>query len=72
METRLAAEDEDTRDEVYPGLWERLKGKSQEIVGQARERREEVERLFRELMQAEPSEQFEDGQLASVSEPRPS
>jgi len=58
VETRLAAEEEDTRDEVYTGIWERLKGKSQEIVGQARERREEVERLFRELMQAEPSEQL--------------
>jgi hypothetical protein len=58
LETRLAAEEEDTRDEVYTGIWERLKGKSQEIVGQARERREEVERLFRELMQAEAAEQL--------------
>lgn len=51
-------DDDDTRDEVYTGIWERLKGKSQEIVGQAREQREEVDRLFRELMEAKPSERL--------------
>jgi hypothetical protein len=65
LERSIAAEDEDTRDETYTGIWERLKGKSQEIVGQALERREEVERLFRELMEAEPSEQ-----LRMVGSPR--
>jgi hypothetical protein len=51
-------DDDDTRDEVYTGIWERLKGKTEGIVGLARERREEVEGLFIKLLQNEPSEQF--------------
>jgi hypothetical protein len=65
LQPRSAPEDEDTRDETYGGVWERLKGRTQEMVGQAHRRREEVERLLRELLAAEPSRQ-----LRMIREPR--
>ncbi len=51
-------DDEDTWDETYTGVWERLTHKTGDIVGLARERREEVERLLTELLRNEPSEQL--------------
>jgi tetratricopeptide (TPR) repeat protein len=62
---RCVPEDEDTRDESYAGLWKRLKERSPELIGRARQRREEVERLCGELMREEPARQ-----LQIVREPR--
>jgi tetratricopeptide (TPR) repeat protein len=64
-EKRGAPEDEDTRDESYAAVWQRLKRRTPELIGRARQRRENVERLDRELMQAEPARQ-----LRMVREPR--
>ncbi len=61
-----AVDDDDTRDERYTGVWERLRGKTPQMLGTARQRREDVERLHRELLaEAEPSEQ-----LRRIAEPR--
>jgi tetratricopeptide (TPR) repeat protein len=62
---RCAPQDEDTRDESYAGIWRRLKDRSPELIGRARQRREEVERLYGELMREEPARQ-----LQIVREPR--
>jgi tetratricopeptide (TPR) repeat protein len=64
-ENRGAPEDEDTRDESYAAVWQRLKRRTPELIGRARQRREEVERLEQELMQAAPARQ-----LRMVREPR--
>jgi hypothetical protein len=61
-----AVDDDDTRDERYAGVWERLRGKTPQMLGAARQRREDVERLHRELLaEAEPSRQ-----LRRIAEPR--
>ncbi len=61
-----AIDDDDTRDERYAGVWERLRGKTPQMLGEARQRREEVERLHRELLaETEPSRQ-----LRKIAEPR--
>ena len=48
-------EDDDTREDVYAGLWERLEERSPEVLEQARLRRERVDGLLAELMQAPPA-----------------
>lgn len=62
---RCVPEDEDTRDESYAGIWRRLKERSPELIGRAKQRREDVDRLYGELMREEPSRQ-----LQIVREPR--
>jgi hypothetical protein len=65
FQRRCSADDEDTHDEVYAGVWERLRKRAPELVSRARQRREDVESLYRELMQGEAAEQ-----LRRVREPR--
>jgi hypothetical protein len=61
-----APEDEDdTRDERYRGVWERLRRKTPELLEAAQRRRDDVERLYAELARAEPARQ-----LRMVREPR--
>jgi tetratricopeptide (TPR) repeat protein len=57
-QSRRAPEDEETRDESYAAVWQRLRGRTPELIGRARQRREDVERLCEELMRAEPARQF--------------
>ena len=65
FERSRAPEDEETRDESYAGVWERLAQRTPGLLGRARQRREEVESLYEELMREEPARQ-----LRRVREPR--
>ena len=47
-------EDDDTRDELYTGMWARLEERTPELIEETRRRAETVDRLFAELMQAPP------------------
>jgi hypothetical protein len=45
-------EEDDTKPDLYAGLWQRLEERTPELVEETRRRTETVERLFAELMQA--------------------
>ena len=64
-ERGCAPEDEETRDESYAAVWTRLQKRTPELIGRARQRRQDAERLYEELMRQEPARQ-----LRIVREPR--
>jgi tetratricopeptide (TPR) repeat protein len=52
LDQRTAPQVEETQEEVYAGVWARLEERTPEMIEQLRRRREAVERLLEELMQA--------------------
>jgi len=50
----VPAEEEDTRDERYAGMWARLEERTPELIEEGRRRAEMVDQLFAELMQESP------------------
>lgn len=56
---RCSPDDDDTRDKsLYTDLWDRLARQTPELIARARERREDIDLLYRELMQAAPHRQL--------------
>jgi len=54
LDQRTATPLEDTQEDLYAAVWARLEERAPEVIEQTRQRREAVERLLEELMQAPP------------------
>src|SRR6185295_2668826 len=58
LERQTAPQEDETQPDLYAGLWARLEERTPEALEEARRRRETVELLFAELMQAPPADRF--------------